>query len=381
MRIALLATSAVTVPPKVFGGAEVVTAELAKMLTRLGHDVVVYGAGDSRPGCALRYRFPHADGPGAAGPQRELLHAAYAFRDIAASPIPFDVIHASHATALAVGAATRTPIVFTVHHDRDESLLQYYGDFPDVCYVATSDSQVRRMPELNVTAVIHPGLDPETHAAGTGSGDYFAFLGKLTPERAAHLALDAACSAGARLHLGAAAQDGSAPYFEEEILPRLQAAGDMVQWLGDLSFDRKLRLLQNARALLVPLAYEEPTGLSMMEAMLVGTPVIAFDKGCASELIEDGVTGFVVKSALEMATRMKQIGALSRTKCRERAIERWSSIRMATAYEGIYEALLRARGGRRQARALTAGPRLTTARRIAAPGHSWNGLFSPLWEV
>ena len=181
MRIALVASSAVTVPPKAFGGAEVVTAELAKMLTRLGHDVVVYGSGDSRPGCTLRHRFANAGGPGAGAAQRELLHATYAFRDIAASPIPFDVVHASHAPALAVGAACQTPLVFTVHHDRDEAMMQYYGDFPDVCYVATSDSQVRRMPELNVAAVVHAGLDPETHAAGTGSGGYFAFLGKLTP--------------------------------------------------------------------------------------------------------------------------------------------------------------------------------------------------------
>ncbi len=385
MRIALVASSAVTVPPKAFGGAELFTAELGKMLTRLGHDVVLYASGDSRPQCGLRYRFPVAEAP--AEQQRELRHAAYAWRDIASQARPFDVVHTSYAPALAVGGGTRPATVFTLHHDRDEALQQYYADFPDVCYVAMSDTQVQRMPDLDIHAVVHGGLDPDAHPAGSGSGGYCAFLGKMKRESAPHVAVDAARLAGVRLQLGAAQVPASDEYFDEEMMPRLDAAGSAVEWLADLSADRKLRMLQNARALLMPLDFEEPSGLSIIESMLVGTPVIAFARGCAAELIEDGVTGFVVANAAEMAARVKQIGALSRSRCRARAVERWSSMRMASAYEGIYEDLLRRRPRRYDAAAPARAALAAPARRSHAPTlHAsssplWSGGFSPFWEA
>jgi glycosyltransferase involved in cell wall biosynthesis len=381
MRIALIASSVVTVPPKAFGSVEVFTAELGKMLTRLGHHVVVYASGDSRPGCDLRFRFSSANAP--AEPRRELMHAAYAWRDIGSREIPFDVVHASHAPALAVGGTTDAVTVFTLHHDRDESLLHYYGDFPDVCYVAMSDSQVRQMPELDFSAVIHGGLDPDAHPAGAGEGGYCAFLGKLVPEKAPHHALDASRLAGIPLHLGAPEHAASADYFAQEIVPRLDAAGSAVQWLGNLSGDRKLRLLQNAQALLVPLAFEEPCGLAMIESMLVGTPVVAFARGSARELIEDGVTGFLVRDAKEMAARLKQIGSLSRASCRARAVERWSSMRMATAYEGIYEERIRARRqrGTRERTTMPMPMRRSRPAELSGTGPRWSGLFSPFWEA
>ncbi len=376
MRIALVASVGVTVPPQAPGGApggaESVIAELAKMLTRLGHAVVVYASGDSHPGCALNWRIPSATSHASA--QRELRHLAYAWGDIATRSQPFDIVHAHHPEALAVRGDSHVPTVFTVHHDRDEALFEHYSEFPDVCYVATSDAQVSRMPELQFRAVVRSGLDPDDYQSSDTTGDYCAFIGTLGAEDAPHLAIDAARLAGVPLKLAAEEHTAQPAYFAEEILPRLDAAGGAVRWLGNLSAGERLVLQQKARALLVPSGCEEP--LSAIEAMLSGTPVIAFARGNALDVVDDGVTGFLVRDAAELAKRLREVGALDRARCRRRAIERWSSVRMATEYEGLYEALLRAqRKGKDSARVRVPAVAAALAKQ------RFSGLFSPLWEA
>ncbi|MBV9947215.1 MAG: glycosyltransferase, partial [Myxococcales bacterium] len=159
----------------------------------------------------------------------------------------------------------------------------------------------------------------------------------LAPEKGPHLAIDAALGAGVPLRIGGQAQWLNRGFFEREMRPRIDRAAGRVFWEGEVTFGPKLDLLRGARATLFPIQWEEPFGLVMIESMLLGTPVIAFARGSAPEVVEEGVTGFVVRDLGEMIERIRQVGALDRARCRARARERWSADRMARDYERVYE--------------------------------------------
>ncbi len=374
MRIALVASVTAAVSPRAQGGVESTIAELGKMLTRLGHAVVVYASGDSRPECPLNWRIPRAIAGAPA--ERELRHLAYAWADIGARAQPFDVVHVHHAAALALRGDSRIPTVFTVHHDRDEALFEHYSEFPDVCFVATRDRQVTGMRELAFRAVVPSGLDPDDFPRTDAVGEYCAFVGDLIAENAPHVAVDAARLAGMPMKLGAPEHGTEQAYFAAELLPRLDAAADAVRWLGSLSDREREVLVQNARALLVTARGAVPR--AAVEAMLSGTPVIALAGSETADLVDEGVTGFVVADAHAMAARLAKMDRFDRARCRAQAAERWSSLRMATLYEGLYAELLRARPPREAAARSRARAPSSPAARGGA--RAFNGLFSPLWE-
>jgi glycosyltransferase involved in cell wall biosynthesis len=338
MRIALMSTCALSTPPKKYGGTELVVAELAKGLLNLGHDVTVYATGDSGAFGSLRYQYKRPVWPPCDA--AESRHAAFAWQDIARDPIGYDIVHVHHAAALPRRVAG-IPTVATVHHMRVDALVQHYRSFPDVSYVAISNRQAELAPELAWARTIHHGLDPSLYPAGRGEGGYVAFLGRFAPEKAPHIAIDAARSAGTRIALGGVPHDvpEAQAYFEREMRPRLEDA-DAVQWCGELSHGPKVRLLAGARGLLFPIDWEEPFGLVMIESMLVGTPVIAFARGSAPEVIEDGITGYLVHTKEQMAERIRQLHRIDRARCRARAAERWSVARMAIDHTDLYAQLL-----------------------------------------
>jgi glycosyltransferase involved in cell wall biosynthesis len=310
-------------------------AELAAGLSVLGHEVTVYATGDSDIHGTLRYCFEHPVWP--PNDRAELRHATSAWKDIASDPHGVDIVHAHHPCALLNGLFVAKPIVFTVHHMRVQSCLQHYCSYPRAAYVAISRRQAELSPELSFARVIHHGLDPQRYPAGAGDGDHVAFIGRFAREKAPHVAIDAARAAGVRLVMGGSAHeiDGARTYFEREVEPLLHSAPD-IQWLGELSHGPKVQVLSAARALLFPLHWEEPFGLIMIEAMLIGTPVIAFARGSAPEIVEDGVTGFLVHDTRQMTQRIQQISRLDRARCRARAQERWSMHRMAAEYADLY---------------------------------------------
>ncbi len=343
MRIALLSTCAVSVPPRAYGGTELVIAELAKMLTRLGHDVTVYATGDSNPEADLRWHFRSPVWP--PNDMVELRHSAFAWKSICEEDPPFDVVHAHHAPAIAFSVVGQVPTVLTLHHDRVDRLVPYYGDFRAVAYVAISRRQADLVPEMAVRHVVHHGLDPDLYQAGDGRGGWAAFVGRLAPEKGPDVAIDAAMQANVPLHIGGRPHWVNEAYFESEIAPRLARAGRLVTWHGEVSFAPKLEILRGARVTLFPLRWEEPFGLAMIESMLVGTPVVAFARGAAPEIVEEGVTGFLVHDAAQMVDRIRRAGNLDRVRCRERARERWSSLRMARDYERVYAQVVRTHSG------------------------------------
>ena len=253
---------------------------------------------------------------------------------ITATPGAFDIVHTHQAPSLALASiapAIRT--VYTIHHCRDERLIELYGDFPNAAYVGISKRQAELVPEVPVEEIILHGLDPDLYEAGRGDGGYIAFLGRFAREKGPHFAIDAARRAGVPLRMGGGVHPPDKAFFEQEVRPRLHGGPGGVEWLGELSHQPKLSLLGGAKAMLFPIDWEEPFGLVMIEAMLVGTPVIAFARGSVPEVVEDGITGFVVRDVAEMAERIRQLGTFNRARCRARAQEKWSSLRMAREHE------------------------------------------------
>src|SRR5260370_11522514 len=241
MRIALVSTGAVAVPARAYGGSELVVAEVGKMLTHLGHEVVVFASGDSKPAAELRAHFAEPVWP--PNDLAELRHSAFAWRSVCVENPPFDVVHAHQASAISFSAVCSTPTVLTLHHHRVDELIDFYLDFPDVTHVAISRRQAQLVPELGVRHVVHHGLDADLYEAGNGAGNWLAFVGRFAPEKAPHLAIDAALEVGIPLRLGGQPHWNNDEYFAREVQPRLRRAGRLDRWDGEAAFKPKLAIL------------------------------------------------------------------------------------------------------------------------------------------
>jgi glycosyltransferase involved in cell wall biosynthesis len=333
MRIALISTPHVPVPPIArAAGAELVVSELACALTVLGHDVTTFATGDSRPLGKLRAHFAKAVWP--PNPYTELAQANYACREIRRAAGSFDVVHAHIPAALPFSPFLDAPMVYTVHHDRVDGMVQFYQEFSTVNYVMISSRQAELQSEIGGARVVRHGLDPSRYVVGDGLGGYALFVGDLAKAKGPHIAIDAARAAGVPLLVAGSAHGDDRAFFQDEIEPRLTLPG--IAPVGELAHQRQIELFAGARALLVPIEWEEPFGIPMIEAMLCGTPVIAFARGSVPEIVEDGRTGFVVSSADAMIAALKRAGELDRSRIRARAIERFSRERMAREYLAVY---------------------------------------------
>ncbi len=344
MRIALISTCAVPTPPPAYGGTERVVAGLARGLVELGHEVVVYATGDSRPAGSLQWLFPRGQWP--PNDESERRHAQFALTDLRAQG-RVDIVHSHHTSALEFHHLVDVPTAVTLHDCPDEAIAARCRAHPEVAIVAISRRQAELVADLNIARVIHHGIDVDRYALGRGDGGYVAFLGRFTPEKSPHLAVDAAAAAGIDIHLGGCPQPYSRAYFEREMAPRLARYARRIHWPGELEEQPKIEMLRRARALLFPIGWEEPFGLVLIEAMLVGTPVIAFPRGSVPELVDEGVTGFMVRNVDEMAARVRTLEGFDRERCRARARERWSYRRMAREHADLYQELVASRRRRR----------------------------------
>jgi glycosyltransferase involved in cell wall biosynthesis len=335
MRIAMISTPFLAVPPRDYGGTELVVHELTEGLIRRGHEVTLFATGDSETSAELRSLYPQAQWP----PEMltDVNHTSWAIQQAAAGD--FDIIHAHSAVAFGVARLLPdVPLVYTLHHERDEKLSGFYRYYPYAWYVAISEDQRSREIPLRRAEVIHHGLDPSYFECRKDAADYVAFVGRFARVKGPHTAIDAAERAGLEIRVAGEVHDVDREFGEREILPRLTRSH--VHYLGVIGMRAKVPLLRDARALLAPIEWNEPFGLILIEAMLSGCPVVAFPRGSVPELVEPGVTGYVVENEAELAEVIRPGGVLDtfdREACRMRAIQRFDRVRLVDDHVRLYE--------------------------------------------
>ena len=342
MKIAQIAPLCEAVPPKLYGGTERVVAHLCDALIDLGHEVTLFATADSQTKArlvavrdkAIRLDCSHLNSELAA--HMTMLHEVRRRAD------EFDILH-FHLDMLhfpmfeSIAQKTLT----TLHGRLDlADLPGCYARWQAFGLVSISHSQRTPLPGANWIATVPHGLPPALFPfIERPSRDYLAFLGRLAPEKRPEVAIHLALRASLRLKVAAKVDVADTLYFEKVIRPLL--GSPLIEFIGEIGDQDKAGFLGNARALLFPIRWPEPFGLVMIEAMACGTPVIAFRCGSVPEIVEDGVTGFIVSSPEEALIAMARIDDLDRERVRATFERRFSSNRMARAYDATYRRLLR----------------------------------------
>ena len=336
MRIALIGPPFIEIPPRRYGGTELFIANLASALHTRGHDVTVYGNGESAPACRVKWRYPRAEWPPDGSIRSQLKnvdHSAWAIRDACTNA---DVIHLNDIVGLPFTMFTNVPTVLTIHHPHEPDLTAQYLRYPAINYVAIARWLARAEPMPRVHVVYH-GIAVDDYVYAAGKEDYFAFLGRMAPCKGAHLAIEAARRAGVRLKLAGEVQPLFQEYWDRQVRPGID--GDRIQYVGAADFAAKNELLSRARGLLFPIQCQEPFGLVLVEAMACGTPVLAFAGGAVEEVVAPGVSGWICAGVDDMARRMRELDIASAS-CREYVDSRFSMSRMTDGYLDVYERAL-----------------------------------------
>ena len=339
MRIAILAPPWFAVPPTGYGGIEWIVWLLADGLTERGHDVTLFASGDSRTKAKLSYVYEEAPSELIGRSFPELRHALAAY-ELAEE---FDVLN-DHSGPLAatIAETLKTPVLHTLHGPltgESGDLYERIGKAaPDVGLISISLNQRRPKPDLNWVANCPNALDLSLYPCKPHRGDYLLFLGRMSPDKGAHRAIAVAMETGVPLKIaGKQAEAKERRYFEEYVQPHLV---DGIEYLGEVTHGEKVELLQNARATLFPIEWEEPFGLVMVESMACGTPVIATRHGAVPEVIEHGRSGIIVDQYREMPAALEQADKLEPLECRRYVEERFAPERMVESYLQAYRAAI-----------------------------------------
>ncbi len=340
MRIAQIAPLFEAVPPKLYGGTERVVHWLTEGLVGLGHDVTLFASGDSETSATLVSCWPQAL---RLNPVLDW-NATYAMmvETVARRAHEFDVLHFHidywpNSVFMRLGI----PFVTTMHGRLDlPQFVQIFNFFKDVPQVSISNNQRTPVPNLNWAGTVYHGMPKDllTPLPNGGQGNYFAFLGRISPEKRVDRAIEIASATGRELKIAAKIDRADQDYFDRDIAHLFTQPH--VNFIGEINDVQKVPFLANATALLVPIDWEEPFGLVMIEAMATGTPVIAFRRGSVPEVIDDGVTGFIVDTMEQAIAAAKRVHTLDRGKVRTRFEERFTNRRMAGDYVHIYQNLI-----------------------------------------
>ena len=334
MRVSVIAPPWVAVPPPGYGGTERVLDDLCRALVEQGHDVLLHATGDSACPVETSWTYETAKGTERASPAAELRHVIDGYD--AARRWGADVIH-DH-TMSGPFYAERFPelaVVTTNHGPFDVDLAPLYRRLGQrIPVIAISHHQAATARGVPVAAVIHHGVHVDEFPFGTGRGGHALFLGRMCPEKGVDTAIKVARSAGIPLRIAAKMREKDEfAYYTERIKPLL---GGDVEYLGEVGGASKAALLADALCLLNPIAWPEPFGMVMVEALACGTPIVATPCGSASEIVRDGITGFVRSDVDSLATAIGHAAGLDRNGCRSDAIERFSATRMADDHVAVY---------------------------------------------
>ncbi len=321
-------------PPRAYGPWELVTSLLTEALVARGVDVTLFATLDSLTAGTLAgvCPRPYSEDPSIDAKVWELLHVAHVFERAG----EFDLIHnQADFVPLAFTRLVSTPVVTTIHGFSSERIVPVFKRYEDrVHYVAISESD--RHPDLAYAATIHHGIRLDEFPFDVAGGEDLLFFGRMHPDKGAAEAIAVAKACGLRLNLYGIVQDQG--YFDRAVAPHLD---DRIVYHGAVGGAARLKALGQARALLHMINFDEPFGLSVIEAMACGTPVIAVNRGSMPELIEDGVTGFLIASVREAIRAVEQVQGISRVMCRRRVAERFSIDAMAENYLQLYRDVIR----------------------------------------
>jgi glycosyltransferase involved in cell wall biosynthesis len=334
MKIAMLAPISWRTPPRHYGPWELVTSLLTEALVARGVDVTLFATRDSLTAGTLAgvVPAPYSEDSSVDAKVWEFAHLAHLFERAG----EFDLIHnQADFPAHAFSGLVSTPMVTTIHGFGSDRILPMYKPYEDrVHFVAISDAD--RHPTLKYAATIHHGIPLDDFPFDADGGEDLLFFGRIHPDKGAKEAIEVASASARRLIMAGIVQD--AGYHDRDVAPQID--GERVVYVGPVGGEDRTRALGHARALLHLINFDEPFGLSVVEAMACGTPVIATNRGSMPELIEHGVTGFLVNSLDEAVEAVARIGEIDRAACRAAVAARFSVDRMADRYIALYRSIL-----------------------------------------
>jgi glycosyltransferase involved in cell wall biosynthesis len=335
MQIAQIAPLTEAIPPKLYGGTERVVSWLTEELIALGHDVTLFASGDSVTSANLDAVWPRAlrlDGSVRDPNALHMLMLERVFQRAA----DFDFLH-FHLDYYPFSLFSRqpTPFVTTLHGRLDLPEHQpVFDEFSAVPVVSISNAQRRPLPRAHWVRTVHHGLPERLLTPRPVKPSYFAFLGRIAPEKGIDRAIRIAEHCGMPLKVAAKVDNADRAYYDEQIRPMIKSGN--VEYIGEINDSEKAEFLSGAVVLLVPIDWPEPFGLVMIEAMACGTPVIAFNRGSVPEVIDEGVTGFIVEDINGAIGAVDRLNHLSREKIRRRFEDRFTARRMALDYLSVY---------------------------------------------
>jgi glycosyltransferase involved in cell wall biosynthesis len=339
MRIAQVAPLTEAVPPKLYGGTERVVSWITEELVEMGHEVTLFASGDSITSAKLEAFWPKALRLDGSVRDPNALHLLM-LEHIRRQAKEFDFLH-FHLDYYPFSLFLRqpTPFVTTWHGRLDLPEHQpLFDTFPTAPLISISDAQRRPVPQGNWVRTVYHGLPERLLTPQPVKPSYLAFLGRIAPEKAVDRAIRIARRCGIPLKIAAKVDPMDRDYFSEEIEPLLREPG--IEYIGEINDREKSTFLSGAVALLLPIDWPEPFGLVMIEAMACGTPVVGFHAGSVPEVVEDGLTGYVVKDETGAVAAVSRIGELSRERVRRRFEERFTARRMVQEYLDVYRSLM-----------------------------------------
>jgi glycosyltransferase involved in cell wall biosynthesis len=342
LRVALVAPPWFEVPPQGYGGIERMCFDLAQGLVARGNDVTLLATGADRTRARFLQVFPAPlTGLGEIeNPVQEVRYAARVARVL--GEVDVDLVHDHSLAGPLLGLGGSVPTMLTAHGPADGHVGDYYRQL-GLPLVAISQAQRELAPDLPWAGTVHNAIDVHRYPFRSAKDDFVLFLGRMSPEKGAHLAPDACRAAGHRLLIaGKCTEKDELRYFEDQVAPRLS---DDISWLGEVYGERKLELLSRARCLLVPAQWAEPFGLTSIEALACGTPVVGLRRGAIPEIVEHGRTGWVFDDPSELAWAIRCAAEIDPHDCRADALRRFHTSTMVAGYEQVYRRVLRATAG------------------------------------
>ncbi len=341
MRIAQVAPLTEAIPPKFYGGTERVVHWLTEELVALGHDVTLYASGDSCTSAKLEAAWPRALRLDGSVRDPNALHMLMLER-VRQRAGEFDFLH-FHLDyyPFSIFSRQHTPFMTTLHGRLDLPEHQpLFATFPLAPIISISDAQRRPIPHAGWVKTIYHGLPEKMLTPQPVEQQYLAFLGRIAPEKRVDRAIRIAQECGMPLKIAAKVDRVDQDYYDQQIRPMID--GKNVEYIGEITDGQKSEFLSGAAALLTPIDWPEPFGLVMIEAMACGTPVIAFNRGSVPEVVDEGVTGFIVEDEKSAIGAVYRLSELPRARVRKRFEERFTARRMAQDYLAVYRQLMEA---------------------------------------